>query len=178
MWCDSRTHSCERSEAEDTNLCSRQILTQDICAVCAIDLQTVERIAASMRPRPNVVSLNPLNLDDVLSNILQVGEAVGLQDEARAAHGALVQRIETIDALVSRRHQEQHAPAPRVALIEWPDPLYVGGHWTPQLIERAGGLHPLNAGGVDGGGKSFRRPQREPHATPLLPCTCPIAPRA
>ena len=55
------------------------ILTQDICAVCAIDLQTVERLAARMSPRPRVVSLNPLGLDDVLDNLLQVGEAVGMQ---------------------------------------------------------------------------------------------------
>ena len=49
-------------------------------------------------------------------------------------------------------------PPPRVAFIEWSDPLYVGGHWTPQLIERAGGEHTLNAGGQQGGGKSFPVP--------------------
>lgn len=134
------------------------ILTQDICSVCAIDLQTVERVAASMRPAPSVVSLNPLNLDDVLSNILQVGAAVGMQAEAAAAHARLLDRISSVDQRVAKRQQAAEGGAyrpPRVGFIEWPDPLYVGGHWTPQLIERAGGVHPLNVGGSSGGGKSF-----------------------
>ena len=153
------------------------ILTQDICSVCAIDLQTVERLAARMSPRPRVVSLNPLNMDDVLANVLELGEAVGMEDEARAAHASLTKRIGTIDALVAQRQQQGGSARrrPRVAFIEWSDPLYVGGHWTPQLIERAGGEHTLNAGGESGGGKSFPVPyskvvEMEPDLVILAPC--------
>jgi ABC-type Fe3+-hydroxamate transport system substrate-binding protein len=153
------------------------ILTQDICSVCAIDLQTVERLALAMQPQPKIVSLNPLNLDDVLSTILEVGDAVGMSTEARAAHSSLVKRIAEVDRLVAQR-REQDADGrgpPRVAFIEWSDPLYVGGHWTPQLIERAGGLHPLNSGGQHGGGKSFPVPalsfvDLDPDIVIISPC--------
>ena len=150
------------------------ILTQDICAVCAIDLQTVQRLAARMSPQPRVVSLNPLSLGDVLDNLLQVGEAVGMEREAQAARAGLEARLRRADELVATSQAAAAAAAakpasaaaegvvaasevarPCVAFIEWPDPLYVGGHWTPQLIERAGGAHPLNPARPEGAAKSF-----------------------
>ena len=158
------------------------ILTQDICAVCAIDLQTVQRLAARMSPQPRVVSLNPLSLGDVLDNLLQVGEAVGMEREAQAARAGLEARLRRADELVTTSQAAAAAAAaakpasaaaegviaagegvmaageaarPCVAFIEWPDPLYVGGHWTPQLIERAGGTHPLNPARPEGAAKSF-----------------------
>ena len=150
------------------------ILTQDICAVCAIDLQTVQRLAVRMSPQPRVVSLNPLSLGDVLDNLLQVGEAVGMEREAQAARAGLEARLRRADELVATSQAAAAATAakpasaaaegvvaagsaarPCVAFIEWPDPLYVAGHWTPQLIERAGGAHPLNPARPEGAAKSF-----------------------
>lgn len=121
------------------------IITQDLCSVCAIDAQTVERVCASMRPQPTVVSLDPMSLDDVLDCVLTVGDAIGLPAEARAARDALARRVAAVDRRVSARPST--APATRVGFVEWPEPLYVGGHWTPELIERAGGRHPINASG-------------------------------
>jgi ABC-type Fe3+-hydroxamate transport system substrate-binding protein len=120
------------------------ILTQDICSVCAIDLMTVERLAQSMDPRPLVVSLNPESLDDVLDTVLQLGLAVGMESEARAAHAALVARVRAVDEFVNASAGGHPRRRRSVAFIEWPDPIYVGGHWTPQMIRRAGGRHPLN----------------------------------
>ena len=135
------------------------ILTQDICQVCAIDLQTVERVAASLNPPPEVVSLNPESVQDVLAGLLQIGDAVGMRAQAEAAHASLSRRVDCIDEAV-RSHLAKGFKRPSVAFIEWPDPIYVGGHWTPQLIYRAGGRHPLNEGpgddkGANGAGKSF-----------------------
>ena len=168
-----------------TSLQPDVILTQDICAVCAIDLQTVQRLASRMSPQPRVVSLNPLGLDDVLDNLLQVGEAVGMEREAQAARAGLEARLRRADELVATSQAAATAAAaaaaavttaaaakpppppaegvaaaeeaarPCVAFIEWPEPLYVGGHWTPQLIERAGGAHPLNPARPEGAAKSF-----------------------
>lgn len=115
------------------------ILTQDLCQVCSIDLETVRRIAADMSPSPEIVSLNPHTVEDVLEDHLTIGHAVGMEDAAIAAVSALRERmyqaIEYVNAFTE---------GPSIAFLEWTDPLFVGGHWTPQLIERAGGTHPLN----------------------------------
>ena len=129
------------------------ILTQDLCAVCAIDLQTVERVAKSLTPEPAIVCLNPENLEDVLDSVLTVGAAVGMQAEAQAARQGLVERIAAVDSAVESAMASTPSRArPSVAFIEWPDPLYVGGHWTPQIIARAGGIHTLNPPPPSGGG--------------------------
>ncbi|KAI9224932.1 hypothetical protein BC828DRAFT_372207 [Blastocladiella britannica] len=116
------------------------ILTQDICDVCAIDLQTVHRVAAKMTPEPAVVTLNPNSLHDVLHNILQVGDVIGEQAGARTVYNELLARLVAVQDW-TRTHVKER---PNVAFIEWVDPIFFGGHWTPQLIELAGGYHPLN----------------------------------
>lgn len=115
------------------------ILTQDLCEVCSIDLHTVRAVAADLDPAPEVVSLNPQSFEDVLDDVLTIGRAVNRE---RAAEEALVGLRERFS------HAADHVPAfaegPVVAFLEWTDPIFIGGHWTPQLIERAGGRHPLN----------------------------------
>ena len=118
------------------------ILTQDLCDVCSIDLDTVRGVAASLETAPEIVSLNPTRLDDVLDDLLRVGEAIGRAD---AAHRAMVLMREGIWTAVD--FVNPYVPGPEVAFLEWMDPLFVGGHWTPELIERAGGAHSLNAAG-------------------------------
>ncbi|ORY01795.1 helical backbone metal receptor [Basidiobolus meristosporus CBS 931.73] len=117
------------------------ILTQSLCKVCAIDLISVERVAASMSPQPQIVDLNPNSLGDVLENITSVGKAVGLEEESRLLQGQLRSRIERIERLVK---DKADFVKPKCLMMEWPEPIYAAGHWTPQIIEMAGGLHPLN----------------------------------
>ena len=74
------------------------ILTQDICQVCAIDLQTVERVAASLNPPPEVVSLNPESVQDVLAGLLQISDAVGMRAEAEAAERLAKQKAAAKEA--------------------------------------------------------------------------------
>jgi iron complex transport system substrate-binding protein len=115
------------------------ILTQDLCSVCSIDLPAVERALQHLDPRPEVLSLNPFTIEDVLDDLLRIGRAVGMEQEALQAVVALRERMfAAADFVPSFAHQ------PVVAFLEWTDPLFAGGHWTPQLIERAGGCHPLN----------------------------------
>lgn len=115
------------------------ILTQDLCRVCSIDEASVREIARSLPAPPRVVSLNPQTVEDVLDDVLRVGQAVGRPDPARAEVVTLRDRMHRAMDFVN-----PFADGPSVALLEWTDPLYVGGHWTPQLIERAGGRCPLN----------------------------------
>lgn len=119
------------------------ILTQDLCDVCSIDLGTVRRIAADMNPAPRIVSLDPKSFEGMLDDVLQVGEAVGLD---AAAHAAMVElRGEWWTAV---DFVNPYLDGPEVAFIEWMQPLFVGGHWTPQMIRAAGGRHSLNEPGA------------------------------
>lgn len=158
-------------EKELINLHPDIILTQDICNVCAIDLVTVERIVSKMSPSPRIISLNPYSLDDVLANIDSLGTALNLQDNASAFKLSLEKRIEYVQKLGSMR-----ASPINVGFIEWSDPIYVGGHWTPQLIQMAGGSHPLNPSmGSNGAGKSFPVPPEvfaasDPDVIIISPC--------
>lgn len=115
------------------------ILTQDLCEVCSIDLGTVERVARKMDPVPRIVSLNPQTLDAVLDDHLRVGRAVGLEAEASACVTALHARFTRAE-----EHVNPYADGSVVGFLEWIDPVFIAGHWTVQLIERAGGSHPLN----------------------------------
>ncbi len=135
------------------------ILTQDLCHVCSIDLASVRAVAQRL-PRPagappvRVLSLNPQSLEDVLDDLLRLGETI---DELLTARGLsrgdttsfAARALECVSRLRERLYTAQDhvnffSQAPIVALLEWTDPLFVAGHWTPQLIERAGGQHPLN----------------------------------
>ncbi|TPX32228.1 hypothetical protein SmJEL517_g04655 [Synchytrium microbalum] len=132
------------------------VLTQDLCEVCAIDLVTVERVAKQMNPIPNIISLNPQSLDEVLNDILVVSRAIGMEEAGSKCWSDLTQRIQTAvgraDKFLASSQRKN------VAFIEWSDPIFIGGHWTPQLIHMAGGSHPLNPtkNATSGAGKSFR----------------------
>ena len=119
------------------------ILTQDLCEVCSIDLNAVRAVAESITPTPTVLSLNPSSLDDIFDDILRVGEAVGRPAKARDAMIALRERY-----WAAREYVNAYVPGPEVAVLEWMDPLFVAGHWTPQLVQDAGGVHSLNAPGA------------------------------
>ncbi|MBY0312644.1 MAG: ABC transporter substrate-binding protein [Phycisphaerales bacterium] len=119
------------------------ILTQDLCSVCSIDLSAVQRAVEQCALRqydpPAVLSFNPQTVEGVLDDILALGRAIEEEPAALAAVVRLRERMDRAEAYVSPFAQRVN-----VAFLEWTDPVFVGGHWTPQLIERAGGEHPLN----------------------------------
>jgi len=130
------------------------ILTQDLCHVCSIDLAAVRAVAAAMDPRPAVLSLNPDTLEAVVEDVLTVGRAIGHERQAREAIVVLRDRMNR-----AGDHVNPYLDGPSVAFLEWTEPLFVGGHWTPQLIERAGGRHPLNPTVATEGSGSASGPQ-------------------
>jgi len=119
------------------------ILTQDLCDVCSVDLNTVRGVAAQMDQPPRIVSLNPTTIEDVFDDLLLVGAAVGLDAEAERAMVALRGRY-----WEARDFVNPYIEGPETLFLEWMDPLFVGGHWTPQIIRDAGGRHSLNAPGA------------------------------
>jgi iron complex transport system substrate-binding protein len=108
------------------------IVTQELCAVCAVSYDFVERAAKRLRSDPRIVSLEPSSLDDVLANIQFLGQITGRSKDTEQLLGSLRLRAEAL-----RRRPENRRP--RTLLLEWTDPPMSAGHWIPGLIELAGG---------------------------------------
>jgi iron complex transport system substrate-binding protein len=109
------------------------IVTQALCAVCAVSYDDVRAMAERMDHPPQVISLDPNTLGEVLGDIRTLAEATGVRDAGVDLVQASARRIDRVKLAVRDR------PRPRVAALEWLDPVYVAGHWTPQLIDLAGG---------------------------------------
>lgn len=112
------------------------IVTQSLCDVCAVSAEEVTSIACQLPNSARVINLEPTCLNDVLDTILVVGDAAGCFVEAQAYYDGLVRRVEQV---VQRTESIGSVSRPKVAILEWLDPLFDGGHWYPELIEMAGG---------------------------------------
>jgi iron complex transport system substrate-binding protein len=117
------------------NLRPDLILTQDLCHVCAASPDDLAAALSRFSYPPEVMTLNPLDLGDVWRDILWVGEETGRLEEAERLLERIGGQLESVERAVEKI--EHH---PRVAFLEWLDPFYVGGHWVPEMIERAGGI--------------------------------------
>jgi len=128
------------------------IITQDLCHVCAASPDDLAAALTRFDPHPEVLCMNPQDLGDVWRDILLVGEAAcrgtqaeQLVDEIGQRQGALEQQLDS------------SARRPRVAFLEWLEPIYAGGHWVPEMIRCAGGEDALGSVGK----ASFRVPLQE-----------------
>jgi iron complex transport system substrate-binding protein len=109
------------------------IITQGLCDVCAVSMNLVERAVAGLKNGPEILSLDPASLRDVLHDAVRVGEALGCGDETRTKVVALEERLIRIEEAVAG------LPRPRVGCIEWLDPSFSAGHWVPEMVRIAGG---------------------------------------
>ncbi|HEY7221837.1 MAG TPA: cobalamin-binding protein [Candidatus Binatia bacterium] len=116
------------------------ILTQGLCDVCALDYNDVVKAAARLASAPAIVSLNPHSLNDVLEDILRVGAATARELSAESLVRDLRRRIDEIGF-------REPNYRPRVVCLEWFDPLYVAGHWVPEIVTLAGGHDVLGRAG-------------------------------
>jgi iron complex transport system substrate-binding protein len=120
------------------------ILTQRLCDVCAPAYGSVTALAQTLPTHPKVLNLEPSTLADVFQDIQQVADALEISE-------AGVRLIRLLGDRVSRvkRRVEGAARVPRVAVIEWLDPVFCSGHWTPELVDIAGGREVLGLQGRD-----------------------------
>jgi iron complex transport system substrate-binding protein len=109
------------------------IVTQELCVVCAVSYEIVARAAKRLRGDPRVVSLEPSSLEDVYANIVTLGELAGSEEAA----AKLVAGLRARAARLAERVRGLRRP--RALVLEWTDPPMSGGHWTPGLVELAGG---------------------------------------
>jgi iron complex transport system substrate-binding protein len=115
------------------------ILTQSLCEVCAVSEGDVRSLAAVLDPAPRLLSLGGTTLDGIRADIRAVGDALGRAAEADALLGTIAARMRAVHETL----EAARAPRPRVAVIEWLDPVFAAGHWTPELVRRAGGIDVL-----------------------------------
>ena len=109
------------------------IVTQAVCEVCAVSFDDVRALAERMPTHPSVLSLDPSTLGEVLADLPRLAEAADVPEAGERLAEEAAERIEEVELAV------YDDPHPRVAALEWLDPVFVGGHWVPQMIELAGG---------------------------------------
>jgi len=117
------------------------IVTQAVCEVCAVSFDDVRALAERMPTHPSVLSLDPSTLGEVLADLPRLAEAAGVPEAGERLAEEAAERIEEVELAV------YDDPHPRVAALEWLDPVFVGGHWVPQMIELAGGKDMLGMPG-------------------------------
>ena len=118
-------------------LAPTHIVTQTQCEVCAVSLRDVERAVEQLTGfDTRLIPLAPNSLQDIWDDIQRTAEALGLDDQGSALVRHLQARLDMVPAA---------SDAPRVAVVEWADPLMTAGHWTMELIERAGGVPLIGA---------------------------------
>ncbi|MGP3966336.1 ABC transporter substrate-binding protein [Streptomyces sp. 6N223] len=124
------------------------VVTQDLCAVCAVDVSTVHDALAYLTCRAEVLTVDPGTLPEVLDSIVMIGTAAGGRCRERAGRLAaeLSGRLAAVRAKVADRE-----PVPALVL-EWTDPPFAPGHWVPDMVEAAGGHCVLGRSGE----RSFR----------------------
>ena len=118
------------------------VVTQDLCAVCAVDVSVVDDALAHLGCTAEVLTIDPHTLDEVLSSIEALGKATGHQPEAEALVATQRARLTAVKARVADLRR------PRVMLLEWTDPPFAPGHWVPEMIDAAGGEPLLGTAGA------------------------------
>ena len=115
------------------------IITQTLCDVCAVSEGEIRNLASVLDPAPRIIPLGGSTVSGVLADVRMVGDAIGRSPEADLLLVSLNNRMQEVHRVL----KAARARRPRVAVIEWLDPVFVAGHWTPELVKRGGGIDVL-----------------------------------
>lgn len=119
------------------------VISQAVCEVCAVGSNGLEEVITALPTRPRLLALHAHTVDEVWDDLLAVGDALRLADEAEELVAGLRHRLRRVQKRSARR--DRHPP--RTLVLEWLDPPYVAGHWVPELVAVAGGQDVGNAPG-------------------------------
>jgi iron complex transport system substrate-binding protein len=141
------------------------VVTQALCAVCAVSYDDVQAVAERLDSQPKVLALDPHTLGEMLGDVRTLAQATGAKD-------AGVELVQDAASRIDRVRLAVRAAAPvTVAALEWLDPVFVAGHWTPQLIEHAGGVDLLGMPGEHSEQRSWDEVRAaEPEVVVVMPC--------
>jgi iron complex transport system substrate-binding protein len=134
----------EVNEALLASLRPDLIVTQALCDVCAVRETDVRAMAVRLSPAPLIVTLSGTSIDGIIADVERVAAAIEVPDEAEELVAGMRARLRS----VHERLRAARAPRPRVAVLEWTDPVYTAGHWVPEMVHRAGGVDTLAAPGT------------------------------
>ncbi len=142
------------------------IVTQQLCSVCAVSYDDVREIAQQLDPQPQVISLDPHTLGEVLGDARKLAAATDRRDAAADLVRNTSARIDRVRVAVRKARSR-----PRVAALEWLDPPFAAGHWTPQLIEYAGGEDVLGFPGENSQQTTWETVEAaQPDVVIVMPC--------
>jgi iron complex transport system substrate-binding protein len=141
------------------------IVTQALCSVCAVSYEDVRAVAEEIESHPRVISLDPHTVGEVFGDARTLAQATDHRDAAVALVRDAAARIDRIRVGVRR------ARRPRVVALEWLDPPFAAGHWTPQLIDYAGGEDVLGFAGERSEERSWAEVEAaQPDVAIVMPC--------
>ncbi len=115
------------------------VVTQDLCAVCAVDVSEVDDALAFLGCQAEVLTLDPMTLNDVIETVAVTGNATGTTATADKLVADLHKRLETLETRIAER-----SATPSVLVIEWIEPAFTAGHWVPDMVTAAGGTPVLS----------------------------------
>ena len=141
------------------------IVTQELCSVCAVSYDDVRAVAEEIETHPRVISLDPHTVGEVLGDVRTLAQATDRKDAA-------VELVRDASARIDKvRLAVRGARRPRVAALEWLDPPFAAGHWTPQLIDYAGGEDVLGFAGEKSEERTLGRGRGlQPDIVVVMPC--------
>lgn len=143
------------------------IITQNQCEVCAVSLSDVEEaVCQIIDSKPEIISLSPNSLDDVWADICKVAIALEVPEKGAALIAKIKDRLD----LVAKKFKPKEN-LPRVATIEWIEPLMAGGNWMPSLVEMAGGVNLFGQAGKHSPWMEWEELKKSnPDVLLILPC--------
>ncbi len=140
------------------------IVAQGLCEVCSPFTREINRAVNILGGQPDVLILDPHDLDDILVSIMDVAEKIGKVSEGRKIVASLQRRIDIVRSMKIKFR-------PNVLCVEWIEPLFTAGHWVPQMVEYAGGINGLSSVGEPSRRMDIEEAlQLDPDILVVMPC--------
>ncbi len=141
------------------------ILIQDLCHVCSVTPDQLSKAMQSLRRRPDLLTLSPTSVNDMIGDVERIAQAVGTPEQGKRLAADLRHRLDRV------RSQTEPRSRPRVVCLEWLDPLYVAGHWVPDMIDLAGGQDVLGSKGTPSQHTTWHDVEKaQPDVVVVIPC--------
>lgn len=142
------------------------VVSQGVCDVCAVDSVLVEEAVAELGLDCEVVATDPHSLDDMLGDVLRLGRVFDREDRARAVVDDLRERVDRVEERAKRAGDR-----PRVAVLDWTEPVMVAGHWIPGMVTQLGAAYGLEAAGANSRPREWQEVRDyDPEVLVVAPC--------